>query len=36
VQIAIPLFADITVLDATGPNEILGRLPGAEVRFVGA
>jgi transcriptional regulator GlxA family with amidase domain len=36
VQIAIPLFEDLTVLDATGPNEILGRLPGADVRFVGA
>jgi len=34
--IAVPLFADLTVLDATGPNEVLGRLPGAEVRFVGA
>jgi transcriptional regulator GlxA family with amidase domain len=36
VQIAIPLFPDLTVLDATGPNEILGRLPGVDVRFVGA
>ena len=36
MQIAIPLFDGITVLDATGPNEILGRLPGADVRFVGA
>ena len=35
MQIAIPLFADLTVLDAIGPNEILGRLPGADVRFVG-
>jgi transcriptional regulator GlxA family with amidase domain len=36
MQIAIPLFADLCALDATGPNEILGRLPGAEVRWVGA
>ncbi len=36
MQIAIPLFDGLTVLDATGPNEILGRLPGADVRFVGA
>jgi putative intracellular protease/amidase len=36
MQIAIPLFADLTVLDATGPNEILGRLPGARVRWVAA
>jgi hypothetical protein len=28
VQIAIPLFTDLTVLDAIGPNEILSRLPG--------
>lgn len=36
MQIAIPLFDDLTVLDATGPNEILSRLPGADVRWVGA
>ncbi len=35
MQIAIPLFTDLTVLDAVGPNEILSRLPGADVRFVG-
>jgi transcriptional regulator GlxA family with amidase domain len=36
MRIAIPLFDDITVLDAVGPYEILSRLPGAEVIFVGA
>lgn len=36
MQIAIPLFDDLTVLDAVGPNEILSRLPGASVRWVGA
>jgi transcriptional regulator GlxA family with amidase domain len=34
--IAIPLFDQVTVLDAIGPYEVLQRLPGAEVRFVGA
>jgi putative intracellular protease/amidase len=36
VQIAIPLFDDLTALDAIGPYEVLSRLPGAEVVFVGA
>ena len=36
MRIAIPLFDDITVLDAVGPYEILSRVPGAEVVFVGA
>ena len=36
MEIAIPLFDDLTVLDAVGPNEILSRLPGATVRWVGA
>ena len=35
MQIAIPLFDDITVLDAVGPYEILSRVPGYEVVFVG-
>jgi putative intracellular protease/amidase len=35
VDIAIPLFAGITALDAIGPYEVLSRLPGARVRFVG-
>ena len=34
--IAIPLFDDFTALDAIGPYEVLSRLPGAQVRFVGA
>jgi putative intracellular protease/amidase len=36
MQIAIPLFDDLTALDAIGPYEVLSRLPGAEVVFVGA
>ena len=36
MQIAIPLFDRITVLDAVGPYEILSRVPGYEVVFVGA
>jgi putative intracellular protease/amidase len=36
VRIAIPLFDDLTALDAIGPYEVLSRLPGAEVVFVGA
>ena len=35
MRIAIPLFDDITVLDAVGPYEILSRVPGMEVKFVG-
>jgi len=35
VLIAIPLFPRVTALDAVGPYEVLQRLPGAEVRFVG-
>lgn len=34
--IAIPVFERLTALDAVGPYEVLQRLPGAEVRFVGA
>jgi transcriptional regulator GlxA family with amidase domain len=36
VQIAIPTFEKMTALDAIGPYEVLQRLPGAEVMFVGA
>jgi putative intracellular protease/amidase len=35
MQIAIALFPRVTALDAIGPYEVLQRLPGAEVRFVG-
>lgn len=36
LQIAIPLFDGITALDAIGPYEVLQRVPGARVVFVGA
>jgi transcriptional regulator GlxA family with amidase domain len=36
MQIAIPLFDRLTALDAIGPYEVLQRLPGATVTFVGA
>lgn len=35
MDIAILLFDGITALDAVGPFEVLSRLPGAHVRFVG-
>lgn len=35
MEIAIPLFDRVTALDAVGPYEVLQRLPGATVRFVG-
>jgi putative intracellular protease/amidase len=35
MEIAIALFEQVTALDAIGPFEVLQRLPGAEVRFVG-
>jgi putative intracellular protease/amidase len=35
VQIAIPLYDRFTALDAVGPYEVLVRLPGATVTFVG-
>jgi putative intracellular protease/amidase len=35
VQIAVPLFDQVTALDAVGPYEVLQRLPGAVVTFVG-
>lgn len=36
LQIAIPLFDRLTALDGIGPYEVLQRLPGASVHFVGA
>ena len=36
MRIAIPLYEGFTALDAIGPYEVLSRLPGAEVTFVGA
>jgi putative intracellular protease/amidase len=35
MEIAVALFDKVTALDAVGPYEVLQRLPGAEVRFVG-
>ncbi|MGB5221159.1 MAG: DJ-1/PfpI family protein [Polyangiales bacterium] len=35
MKIAIALFERVTALDAVGPYEVLQRLPGAEVSFVG-
>jgi transcriptional regulator GlxA family with amidase domain len=35
MKIAIALFDRFTALDAVGPYEVLSRLPGAEVTFVG-
>jgi transcriptional regulator GlxA family with amidase domain len=35
MRIAIALFNRVTALDAIGPYEVLQRLPGAEVQFVG-
>jgi transcriptional regulator GlxA family with amidase domain len=34
MNIAIPIFENLTVLDAVGPYEVLSRLPGARVHFV--
>jgi transcriptional regulator GlxA family with amidase domain len=36
MEIAIALYDGVTALDAIGPYEPLSRLPGAEIRFVGA
>ncbi len=36
LSIAIPLFDEVTALDAVGPYEVLQRLPGATVTFIGA
>jgi transcriptional regulator GlxA family with amidase domain len=35
MRIAIVLYDRLTALDAVGPYEVLARLPGAEVTFVG-
>ncbi|MGW5666457.1 DJ-1/PfpI family protein [Micromonospora sp. NPDC003776] len=35
MQIAILLYPGTTALDVVGPYEVLSRIPGAEVRFVG-
>ena len=35
MQIVIPVFEKITALDAIGPYEVLQRLPGSEILFVG-
>lgn len=35
MQIAIPLFDRFAALDAIGPYQVLGAIPGAEVRFTG-
>ncbi len=35
MQIAIPIFPRITALDAVGPYEVLQRLPGSELVFIG-
>lgn len=34
MHIAIPVYDGLTALDAIGPYEVLGRLPGARVTFV--
>jgi transcriptional regulator GlxA family with amidase domain len=34
MEIAIPIFDEITALDAIGPYEVLSRLPGATVSFI--
>ncbi len=36
MNIAIPIFDQLTALDAIGPYEVLSRLPGARVHFVAA
>jgi putative intracellular protease/amidase len=36
MQVAIPLYDGFTALDAVGPYEVLSRLPGAEVCFLGS
>jgi len=35
MKIAIPIFDGLTALDAVGPYEVLSRLPGADVAFLG-
>jgi putative intracellular protease/amidase len=34
MEIAIPIFDELTALDAVGPYEVLSRLPEARVRFL--
>src|ERR1700722_19106366 len=36
MNIAIPIFDQLTALDAVGPYEVLSRLPGATVHFIAA
>jgi putative intracellular protease/amidase len=36
MNIAIPIFDELTALDAVGPYEVLSRLPGATVHFIAA
>jgi putative intracellular protease/amidase len=36
MDIAIPMYDRFTALDAVGPYEVLSRLPGATVHFLGA
>jgi transcriptional regulator GlxA family with amidase domain len=36
LQVAIPLFPRLTVLDAIGPYEVLQRIPHVDVTFVGS
>src|SRR6188472_630733 len=35
MDIAIPIYDRFTALDAIGPYEVLSRLPGARVTFIG-
>lgn len=35
MDVVIPIFDRITALDAVGPYEVLSRLPGTRVRFLG-
>ena len=35
MKIAIPIFDQVTALDAIGPYEVLSRIPGADLKFVG-
>jgi putative intracellular protease/amidase len=35
MKIAVPIFDKVTALDAVGPYEVLSRLPGASLKFVG-
>src|SRR5688572_8091831 len=36
MQIAIPIYDGVTALDAIGPYEPLSRIPGVDLRIVGA